>query len=118
MVELNMDNAQMIQTLDSNIKEAKKIVEMSDALTRLYSNRDFRKVIEEGYFEKEAIRLVHLKADPNMQSEDSQDKILKSIDAIGSLSEYFVTIKQKANIASRSINADEETRFELIQGDE
>lgn len=118
MVEPTMNNTQLIQTLDRNIKEAKKVVELSEALTRLASNRDFRKVIEEGYFEKEAIRLVHLKADPNMQTGEYQAKIVKDIDAIGSLSQFFVTIKQMANVASRSVEADEETRAELLQGEE
>ena len=117
MVEPTMNNTQLVQDLDRSIKEAKKIVDLSEALTRLGSNRDFRKVIEEGYFEKEAVRLVHLKADPNMQTAEYQAKIVKDIDAIGSLSQFFVTIKQMANIASRALVADEETRSELLQGE-
>jgi len=118
MVEPTMNNTQLIHTLDRNIKEAKKVVDLSEALARLGSNRDFRKVIEEGYFEKEAVRLVHLKADPNMQTGEYQAKIVKDIDAIGSLSQYFATIKQMASVASRALAADEETRTELLQGEE
>jgi len=115
MVEPIMNNAQLVESLDRNIKEAKKIVDLAESLTRLGANRDFRRVIEDGYFEKEAVRLVHLKADPNMQSAERQAQIVKDLDAIGSLSQFFTTIKQKASIASKAVQADEETRAELTQ---
>ena len=41
-----------LQQLDFNIKLAQKIVDMGDALDRLRNNRDFKKVIGEGYFEQ------------------------------------------------------------------
>ena len=52
-----------INAIERDIKEARKHVELGDSLERLLNNRDFKKVIVEGYFEKEAARLVHLKAD-------------------------------------------------------
>jgi hypothetical protein len=46
------------QAIELNIKEAKKIAEQGDALVRLSGNRDFRNLVIEGYFEREAVRLV------------------------------------------------------------
>lgn len=106
-----------IQEIEQNIKESKKTVDFGDALVRLQSNRDFKRVILEGYFNEEAIRLVHLKSDSNMQTPDKQQSILLQIDAIGTLKQYFNTVLFKANLARKSIAFDEQTRDELIEGD-
>lgn len=103
-----------IQAIEANIKEARRIVDLGESLERLRSNRDFKKVIVEGYFEQEAIRLVHLKADPSMQSAESQKSIVSQMDAIGSLHQYFNTVYQKASLARKAIAADEETRDEIL----
>jgi CHAT domain-containing protein len=103
-----------LQAIEANIREAKKIVDQGDALERLRSNRDFKKVILDGYFADEAIRLVHLKASPAMQSPDMQKSIISQMDAIGSLDQYFTTVLQKASIARKAISADEETRDEIL----
>jgi len=107
-------STETIQEIEQNIKQAKSLVEFGDALERLKGNKDFKKVIVEGFFEKEAIRLVHLKADRNMQSGDIQKSIITQMDAVGVLSQYFNTILIQANQASKSIAADEEARDELL----
>ena len=65
-------------------------------------------------FKLEAVRLVLLKAEPNMQSEQAQEEILKSMDAIGELRQYFRTIMAVGGAAERSLAADEQTREELL----
>ena len=103
-----------VQEIERNIKQAKSLVESGDALERLKGNKDFKKIILDGFFEKEAIRLVHLKADLNMQSGETQRSIVGQMDAIGTLHQYFNTILMQANQASKSIAADEEARDELL----
>lgn len=110
-------SSQEIQAIEQNIQAAKTRLEFGAALERLQSNRDFRRVIEEGYFRDEAVRLVHLKADPNMQTEESQRSIVQQMDAIGSLSQYFVTVRQLAGMAARSIEGDE-AMLEEIRAEE
>lgn len=111
---IDMNVTETIQAIDANINEAKKIADVGESLERLRLNRDFKKVIMEGYFEKEAIRLVHLKADPNMQTPDHQKSIIAQMDAIGSLNQYFHAVYQQANIARKAIVSDEEARDELL----
>lgn len=106
-----------IRAIEANIREAKKIVEEGEALERLRSNQDFRKVVMDGYFKNEAIRLVHLKSDPGMQSAESQKSILMQMDAIGSLDQYFRTVFHKASIAQKAIASDGETLEELLAED-
>lgn len=104
----------VIQAIEANIKEAQKIADAGESLERLKLNRDFKRIVLEGYFEQEAIRLVHLKADPSMQSADMQKSIVTQMDAIGAMHQYFNTVLHKASIARKAIQADEETRDEIL----
>jgi len=103
-----------IEEIELNIEQAKSIVATGSAMERLRNNRDFKKVIIEGYFEKEAIRLVHLKSDFNMQSPEAQVSILRDMDAIGTLAQYFNKTMHQAMLAEKAIESDEQTRDELL----
>lgn len=107
----------ILQEIDKNIHKAKKVVDFADALKRLQMTKDFKTVFTEGYFQAEAVRLVHLKADQSFQSPESQRSIIQQIDAVGSLHQYFQTVVHKAAMASKSIAADEEEREELLTED-
>lgn len=109
-----MNNQEQIQRLEADIVSAKKTVEFGDALQRLRSNRDFKTVIQSGYLEQEAIRLVHLKGDPAMQSPEAQAAIVRQIDSIGELSNYFRTVDYQTRMGIRAIAADSETLEELL----
>ena len=112
-----MNNTEMIKEIDLNITQAQVLVDAGNALERLRNNKDFKTVISIGYLEQESIRLVHLKSDVNMQTTDRQVAILKQIDAIGTLNQYFQTVYQKASLAGKAIQADEEARDELLAED-
>ena len=103
-----------IEQLEANIRESRKILKRGEALERLYSNRDFKEVILSGYMEKEAIRLVHLRSDPAMQSPMMQESIIKQIDSVANLGDYFRTVAHKAMVAEKGIASDEETREEIL----
>lgn len=103
-----------LQQLERSIKDSQKLVDLGESLERLRGNRDFKKIFIEGYFEKEAIRLVHLRADQNMQSADSRKAIDAQIDAIGTVHQYLRTIDVQAQMAGRDLEADEETRATLV----
>lgn len=107
-------NKTAIQEIEESIQESKGVVEFAEALDRLQKNRDFKKVILDGYFREEAIRLVHLKADPAFQTPDRQQSILSQIDAIGALHQYFQTTRFLAAQAAKAIEAAGEVRDELL----
>lgn len=102
-----------LKEIEDSIKSARKLVELGDTLERLKSNRDFRAIVLEGYFEKEAIRLVQAKSNPALQSAEMQKLILTQIDSIGNLNLFFATIVQQASIARKSIEQDESMLEEL-----
>ena len=101
-----MDNDQ-VEAIEKQLQAARVVVEFGNALARLKSNRDFKEVVLKGYFETEAIRLVHLKASPHMQSAESQASIVSQMDAIGSFSAYLNAGLAKASMASRAMEDSE-----------
>lgn len=103
-----------VQLIEENIRHAKEFVELDKALQRLMENRDFRKVIQEGYLRDEAVRLVHLRGDPAFQTPERQAAVLSQIDAIGQLLGYFRTVSFNAQAALKSIEADEAMRDDLL----
>jgi hypothetical protein len=82
-------------------------------LDTLTKNKAFKALIREGYLKNEAVRLVHLKAAPAMQSPEMQENIIRDINGIGSLIGYLHKIEVQADMAAQAINADEETLEEL-----
>jgi len=78
-----------IQRVELNIQRAKDDIAFGEALERLLKNRDFVKVVTTGYQREEAIRLVHLTADPGMQSPEEQADIAAQISAVGRFSAWL-----------------------------
>lgn len=103
-----------LQQLERNIKHAQKTVDLGDALDRLRNNKDFKKIIGEAYFNEEAVRLVHLMSDVNMQSTEIQQSIHKQMIAIGVFHDFLNTLSIRADMARRSVAADEATRDEML----
>lgn len=103
-----------IQEIELSIKEAQKMVDLGAAVQRLASNRDFKKVVMEMYFEKEAVRLVHLKASPAMQDAERQAAIVKEMDAIGSFHQFLRTLEIQAEMARRAVEDGESLREEIL----
>lgn len=102
-----------IEQLEHSIQSSKKLVDLGNALERLLQNRDFKSIMLEGYLEHEAIRLVHLKADPAMQTPAHQQSILCQIDAIGAVSAYLNEVRRQANLATKAIIEADEVLDEL-----
>lgn len=109
-----MSNEQTLAQLDRDSKAIKPAIELGNALEKLRNNRDFNKLIVDGYLKDEAIRLVHLKADPNMQSPEVQASITRDIDAIGTLNQFFVITDQRARIAGKQMSDIEDMRAEVL----
>lgn len=117
MVE-SMTTDTTIQEIDHDIAKDKAFIEMAAALDRLKNNRDFKEVILDGYFNKEAVRLVLLKSDPQFQTPERQQSITAQIDAIGNLNQYFQVIYFAATQAAKAIESNEQMREELLAGED
>ena len=105
---------EQINQIEVNIESAKEAIACRDSLVKLTKNREFKKIIEDGYFKDEASRIVLVKADPALQSAENQEQLDKQIIAIGELRQYFRMIFAVGAEAERSMTADEQTREELL----
>lgn len=103
-----------IGEIERDIRNAKVVMDFGAAAQRLKTNKDFKDVVLSGYFEKEAIRLVHLKGDPSQQSPDAQKSILSQIDAIASFSGYLTAVLHSAKMAATSLASSEEELADLL----
>lgn len=106
-----------IETIELSMAQAKHSIDMKNSFNKLLSNDNFKKIVTEGYFEKEATRLVLMRADPAMQADSDQKAINKQIDAVGYLRQYFVTLMHIGRMAEKTLADDENTREELLQED-
>jgi hypothetical protein len=109
--------SQELQLLDKRIDQAKQTIELGKALDRLRSNKDFKKVFGELYFREEAIRLVTLLADPNMQTPEKQQDILGQMQAIGRVGDFLRVLEHRVMLAEGELAADEETREIILAED-
>lgn len=106
-----------VQELELNIEDAKKRLDYSHALERLSNNPDFKKIVQDGYFVDEAVRLVHLKSDANMQDERQQKNLERDIMAIGSFRQYLDRIHRDAEGVQEAIDECEDALTEARAGE-
>lgn len=98
-----------IAAIERDVANYKADIKLLEALERLEKNRDFITIIGKGYLEKEALRLVKLRTDPNTQSETSQRNIMRDIDGIASLNDYLSFIHRDGDLAKASLERSEQT---------
>jgi hypothetical protein len=105
---------EQIEEVEIGIEQARAMVSKAAALDNLFSNKDFKTVIREGYLKEEAVRLVLLKADPGASSEDMQTNIADGIVAIGHFNQYLKTVQALGSMAAKSLGEYEDLRAELL----
>lgn len=110
-----MSNTQeQLRQVEINIDEAKEAISNMESVIELHNNRHFKKIVDEGYFQQEAARLVLALADANLQSEEHQQDLNKAIRAVGEFRNYLGAIIQLGRTAENALAADEQTREELL----
>lgn len=66
--------------------------EMNEALQRLYDNKDFQKVVIEGYFNDFAIKQTSLLAVDFIRDNGKRPEVMERLVAISNLQDYLITI--------------------------
>jgi hypothetical protein len=74
--------------------------DMWACLERLKENKDFQKVILEGYFKDKAVNGVSLLAQDAIVAGGHRTAVMEDLIAISSLEDYFVTIENLGTIPS------------------
>ena len=103
-----------VQQIRITIEQKKEMIALDDSLGRLAKNRDWKRIIDTEYFEKEPQRLVSLLAHPAMQDENSQKEIKNQMVAIAYLRSFLARTEAFAEQARNSLSADEETEVALL----
>jgi hypothetical protein len=109
------EQEEQLEQIEIDIETAKSHIERAEALQRLHSNPDFKRVILDGYFKDEASRVVLLKGDLNVQGKLEQKQIGRIITSIGGLRQYFGTIFQMGSMAHRAVEEHKAAREEILQ---
>ena len=110
-----MDHNALLE-IEESISENRDTLVLAEALRRLQNNRDFKLIVSTGYLQKEAVRLVGLKADPGMQGAAEQQQILRQLDSIGCFQQYLLGIHRAGEIAEKGISDAEQIRDQILKG--
>jgi hypothetical protein len=108
------EQQQQIEHVELSIQEAKDSIEKKQALIRLQNNPDFKLLIMEGYFQKEAARCVHALADPSLQDDTQQKLLTNMITAVGYFRQYLSAVYQFGGIGERTLEGHQQTHAELL----
>lgn len=111
---MNENEQQQIE-VGLTIDQARNHIERMKSYRNLTKNKDFIKIIAEGYFKEEAFKMVKIKALASMEGADQQSGILRQIDSIGYLQEYFRLIEKFGEMAEGALPEHIETQEELLQ---
>jgi len=104
-----------LEQIEISIDEAKAKIAKAEALDRLTKSQDWKDVIEDGYFLREASNIVLLKAAPGFAEDDKQKQLDSQITGIGFFRQYLSSIFQISNMAQKSIVEFEEMKTEVLE---
>jgi len=110
-----MNPEEQLHKIEISLENAKKAIEIANALQRLHANPDFKTVILEDFFKGEASRSVMLKSDPSMASIEKQKNVDDIITSIGGLYNYFGKVYRLGDMSIRALEADQNTKEEILE---
>lgn len=102
-----------IAAIQRDVDAARVNRDLAESLERLNANPDFQRLIGRAYFHEEAVRLVHLRSTPDACIEG----INKQMDAIAGLSGFFREVRQRGEMADKSIRDGESTIEQMHKED-
>lgn len=97
-----MSSQVTIENLEHQLISNKERVALRDVVIRLTNNRDFKKVIQDGFMEEHAARNIRLSVDPQTHKDEVQHCIA-SAQAAGYLKQYLSALIQMGNVAANQI---------------
>lgn len=103
-----------VYEIELDIERAEKMIAKNDKLNRLRANPDFKEIFIDGYLREEAARLVGLRADSEMQSEEQQKFVNDAITGIGVFNQYLLNIHRFAQMAENSLRNAQKTREDIL----
>lgn len=102
-----------VAQLEHNLNLVNEALSLSESADKLMRNPQFKKVIEQGYYKDEAIRLVSLLSEPNMQDAEQQQLIQNAMRGIGELKSWFNGLFRRAE-QMKKMKVDIENELQYI----
>ncbi len=99
--------------IDGRIEFLKNNIEVGDAIERLHNSEDFKLVILQGYFDKEAERIFGVLTDPNEYKRDMLQNMNEKLGSIRNLKQYFGVRLRDADMAPAEIAEEESHRSKV-----
>ena len=108
-----------VRNIDIEIEQAKELIAMRDALVRLEKNRDFRKVVSEGFLRDFALNTVAIRGRMEFRTNQAlMDSNTRKLDAVGELEEYLRNVRAHGARMDVALKEAEETRNEILATEE
>ena len=99
--------------IDKRIDDLKNQIEMHHALERLHENEDFKKVVLDGYFEKESERIFQMLITPSSLKREQIENLMEMMSSIRYFKGYFKTLIINAAMAPDELEAEQLYRQEV-----
>lgn len=103
-----------VETIRIEIEQKKEMIAIGDAIGRIIRTRDWKKVVETEFLEREPQRLVSLLAHPDMQDEASQQEIKNQMLAIAYFRRFIANQLHFSELARQALPADQETEAQIL----
>lgn len=105
---------QEVRNIDIEIEQAKKCISLRDALVRLEKNRDFKKVVSEGFLKDFALNTIAVRGRPEFRnSEVLMESNTRKLDAMGELHEYFRNVMSNGAMMESTLAEAQDLRNEV-----
>lgn len=104
---------EQLEAIRAQLKDAQETQAMLEVLDRLERNRDFKKVILEGFLKKHVLEQTSMIARPDAQHELVQQAIQRNLAGASALNGYMATLRQMGNAATNTIQQCQQAIVEL-----
>lgn len=108
-----------VRNIEVEIEQAKAIIAMRDALIRLEKNKDFQKVISNGFLRDFALNTVAIRGRMEFRTNQAlMDSNTRKLDAVGELEEFFRNVRANGARMEMTLQEAEATRNEILATEE
>ena len=97
----NLEDQQIIEV------ENQYWVDMWTSLERLQHNKDFKRLILDGYFKDKAVNGVSLLAQDAIVENGMRPRVMEDLVAISKLEDFFITVENLGTIPSEDDDSEE-----------
>lgn len=104
---------QQLEAIRAQLKDAQETQAMLEVLDRLERNRDYKKVVTEGFLKTHVLEQTSMIARPDAQHELVQQSIQKALTGASAFHAYITSLRQMGNAAAQTIEQCQQAIYEL-----